>query len=546
MLSTTVGQFSSADKPLPPKIWDHICSFLPKPSLSRLRLVSSAFNRIALRWAYRDLRLEGFGDSAQRFVEIAKSPQLRDLVREVTIDTSVGLEFTYRGNDRYPSPDSFMDALPYVRCFGNLTALHIRFNEFCGEDDRNGLSIEETWPVRYRVLDTVCHCVAGMWTANQQSEIDEKLEDELYDYEPEYHDPQDDIGVPFDQVIHLKELTIANLADYHDTDLAASTAWRKVISLPSLTDLKLLMATETDEGSDESAAYYEEKYEFYEHLPETWLSPCISDNLRVLSLYSQGYWGWFPKMDFRGIEFPQLRVLALGHYVFSHEWQIDWFASIGQKNGSGVLEELYLDDCPILFKARQTIPLDSSDPGYPVVSTVMDQGTTKMHGYSMRWHDVLSRWATDMKALRVFRMGHGEWDGAPQDTLESIDRDLLYEGVDEKVIRYRISHNTHRSFACPEPVDRAYGVEDPEQAWASGKYLQGTGINGRGGCRMQYIKYDIQVNPSPWQETFRSCMDDDDGYEPEEGTRAKDNAAFEELTLAIQSRMTREETGSEE
>lgn len=534
MLSPTIGQPSSGDLPLLPEIWGHICSFLPKPSLSRLRLVSSEFNDIALSWAYRDLRLEGFGTSAERFVEIAKSPKLRDLVRGLTVDTSVGPEFPYKGNDSYPFPISFMDALPYLRCFGNLTALHLRFNEFCGEDDRNGVTIEETWPFRYRVLDTVCHCVAGMWTIDQQFEIDEKVEDELYGYEPEYPDPEDDLGVPIDQVIHLKELTIANLADYHDTDLAASVAWRKVISLPSLTDLKLFIATE-NEDSDNSTAYYEEKYEFF----ETWLCPCISDNLRVLSLYYRDYWGWFPKMDFRGIELPQLRVLALGHYVFSHYWQINWFASIGQ-NGSGGLEELYLDDCPILFKARQASPLDSSDLGYPVVRTVMDEGSTKTYEYPMRWHAVLSQWAMSMKALRVFRMGHGEWDEAPQDTLESFRRDQLYEDVDDEVMSYRVSHNTHRSFACPEPVDQFYGVEDPEKAWASGKYLQGTGINGFGGCRMQYIEYDINVHPSPWQETFRSYMLEDDGYEPEVGTCARDNAAFEELTLAIKAQVIRE------
>jgi hypothetical protein len=80
------------------------------------------------------------------------------------------------------------------------------------------------------------------------------------------------------------------------------------------------------------------------------------------------------------------------NHVFSHDWQIDWFASIVQKNGSGGLEELYSDDYPVLFKARQASSLDSSDPGYPVVSTVMDEGSTKMHGYTMRRHGVLSQW----------------------------------------------------------------------------------------------------------------------------------------------------------
>ncbi|KAM5356931.1 hypothetical protein ACJ41O_003577 [Fusarium nematophilum] len=528
---------SSGGLSLPPEIWESICSFLPKPSLSRLRLVSSKLNDIALPWAYRSLRLEGFGGSTERFVEIAKSPKLRGLVRELTVDTSVGPEFPYKCNNGYPFPDSFVDALPYIRCFSHLTALHLRFNEFCGEGDRNGVTVEETWEFRYMVLDTVCHCIAGMWTVDKQAEIDENAQEP---YERKYPDPQDDLGVPFDQVIQLKELTVANLADFHDTDLASSEALKKVISLPSLIDLKLFIATEIDEDSDDSTARYEEKYDFFEHFPRVWLAPSISNNLRVLSLYYQEYWGWFPKMDFRSINFPQLKVLALGHYVFSHDWQIDWIASIGQKNGNGSLEELYLDDCPILFQADQASPLDESDPGYPVVRAVLHERDAEMHEYPMRWHHVLSQWATSLKALRVFRMGHGEWLEAPEDTLESVRRDVGEEDIDQDVLSYRLSHNMHRSFDCPEPLDKYFGDENPEQAWASGRYLHGTGINGRGGCKLQYIEYDIHVHPSPWQETFTTYMFDEDGYEPEEGTWARDNVAFEELCSIVKARAARE------
>ncbi|KAJ4317329.1 hypothetical protein N0V84_007386 [Fusarium piperis] len=529
-----MSQHSSGSLLLPPEIWDNVCSFLPKPTLSHLRLVSPGLDNIARPWVYRNLRLEGFGNSAERFVEIAKSPGLRNLVRELTVDTSAGPEFPYKSNCEYPFPTSFLDALPYIRCFSHLTALHLRFNEYCGKDDRRGVGIEETWEFRYGVLETVCHCIAGMWTPDQQREIDHKSEHQWHDYDRRHPDPEDDLGVPLDQVIRLKEFTVANLADFYDTDLVASGALKKIMSLPSLIDLKLLITTEMDDGMSESNVYYEEKYEFFDHLSETWLAPSISDNLRVLSLYYKEYWGWLPKMDFRGMDFPKLKVLALGHYVFSHDWQVDWIASIGHTNGSGGLEELYLDDCPILFEALQASPLDQNDPGYPLLSTVLEEADDEMHQYPMRWHHILSKWATSLKALTVFRMGHGEWHEAPRDTLESVLK--YYPQVDEDVLRYRLSNNTHRSFNCPEPLDSEYGSEDPGEAWASGRYVDGTGINGRRAYKLQYIEYDIHITGSPWKETFWSRAFDEEGYEPEEGTWVKDNAAFELLCLTIYAR----------
>jgi hypothetical protein len=57
---------------------------------------------------------------------------------------------------------------------------------------------------------------------------------------------------------------------------------------------------------------------------------------------------------------------------------------------------------------------------------------------------------------------------------------------------------------------------------------------------MQHIEYDINVNPSPWQETFRSYMLEDDSYETKKRTCTRDNAAFRELTSAIKARGARE------
>lgn len=503
--------------PLLPEIWSHICSFMLKPSLSNLRLTSRQMNHIALPHLFRSIRLEGFGGSAERVINIAKSPKLRDLVRELTVDSWVGPGFEYNAEEDYKIPTDFMDALPYIRCFGKVTIMNLRFSEFCGDDDRDYYrpSIEETWSFRYRIIDTVCHCIVGMWTKERQESIDNRAG---LEYDPEY--PEDDLGVSLDHVMPLKEFTISNLADYADPAIPRSKAWKKLLSLDSLVILKLFIARETDSASPENAVYFREKYEFFEDLPNLWLSSPIADNLRVLSLFYCDYWGWFPKFDFRligqdGSSFPQLKVLALGNYVFSHEWQIDWFATIGSKNGSGGLEELYLDDCPILTRAEQMGPLSPSDPGYPMVEPVMHpfEGSSEKFEYSMRWHQVLSRWEESMKALKVFRMGHSHWHSTSLKDAKMFREDAGIDGYRlDATTRHRISYDIHRSF-------------------------NGDGISVTEETRMQYIQYDIGTGPSPWLEARRKrWFPREDDFIVTEELQSKDAGAYEALFAAINAR----------
>ncbi|KAF4994257.1 hypothetical protein FDECE_13196 [Fusarium decemcellulare] len=522
-----------------PEIWHQICALLPKYALFHLRLVSRVLSDIALPWVYRSIFLEGYGDSAERFNSIAKTPKLRDLVREVTIDTWIGPTFRYNSNRNYRIPGPFLDALPYLCCYDKITTLHIGFSEHCGDEDRNhrGTAMEETWSFRYRVLDSVFHCVAGMWTAERQMAIDRKAA--VRRYTPEY--PEHDLSIHLGQVLPIKELIISNLADYNDPNLLSSEAWKKVLSLPTLIDLKLLIATETDEPAPEHTVYFEEKYAMMGDLPFTWLSPVFSENLRDLSLYYAEYWGWFPKMDFRLLgdsPFPRLKVLALGNYVFSHEWQVDWFASVGQQNGSGGLEELYLDDCPILFKARQRGPLDIEDPGYPLVSNVLDVNRIKeTRNYRIRWHHVLSRWARSMGALRVFRMGSGSWS-ASGDTLNSIMRDEPYSEIHYATSSHRYDSAAHRNFAGPEPLG-PQSVKTRKEIWATTKYLYGAGMSLSRADRLQYVEYNIGM-ACPYLEITPGDprIDPEIGaFAPEKETLAKDDTSYEAHLAAVRARM---------
>ncbi|KAF4337779.1 hypothetical protein FBEOM_8376 [Fusarium beomiforme] len=534
---------ASTDTRLVNEIWDNICSFLTPPSLSNLRLASHRLDKIALPWKYRSLRLEAFApESIERFIQIAKTPNLRSLVREITIDTRIEFDFEYLCNDSYIFPTAFMNALPHLRCFTNVTALHIRFEEHCGEDDRYSQTIEETWEFRYRVLDTILHCAAGLWTLEKQLAIDEKMEGYLYLEEDNGFDYSDqDLDFAHDKPFPLKELTITHLADYDDYNITHSEAWKKIISLPTLVDLRIFVTTEECEASPESTIHYIEKYDFFDNLHNTWLSPSISERLRVLSLYFKDYWGWFPIMDFRNIKgdtpFPQLKVLALGNYVFTHDWQIDWFAKVGKENGSGGLEELYLDDCPILYHARQ---LSIGSDGYA------DHGAhTEQHGtgrewnpikrdFPIRWHNILSQWKDTMKGLKVLRMGHGCWWDSPKDTLHTLMQDPDYKDLDQHVLGHRLSRNQHRNFACPAPAEEE--SEESEEIWRSGKYRNGTGIDAERASRMQYIEYNCGLGPSAWLEKNGSWDRNDDGFAPEEGTLEVDNAAWEGIMAVIKAR----------
>lgn len=55
-----------------------------------------------------------------------------------------------------------------------------------------------------------------------------------------------------------------------------------------------------------------------DELPPLWLQPA-SNTLTTLVLYQSSYFGYAPKLDLRGVHFPNLRTLAFGNYTFTHD-----------------------------------------------------------------------------------------------------------------------------------------------------------------------------------------------------------------------------------
>lgn len=556
-----------------------ICSFSSKASIIQLRLTSLALNRAATPWAFRHIRLECFGQGTNRFVSIAKSPGLRPLVHEISCDTWTNLGSQTGSDSWHSSAAGFLNALLYLRYFRRLKALHLRFDAHSGESTRNtwSSSIAETWDFRFRVLNVLFQCLAGTWSRDIQEQIGSES---AFDLEAVDTTQDNHLDTPKAEPICLKTLTIANLAAYDDRRLVDSEASRKVLSSPTLTDLKLYISPEKDELSPEVSFRYPEPYEFFMTLPDTWLAPSLAQNLRVLSLYCRDHWGWCPKMDFRVVNpgkgfntgFPSLKVLALGNYTFSHEWQIEWIASLGQENEAGGLEELYLDDCPILYKACQFAPMDDgetilgrdedgkelsiSNHGYPMKEVITKRCGT--HGasqiqtqqYPLRWYMVLQHWKDTMNGLRVFRMGRGEWQRVPADTFRAcagqFSRPL--RAKDAMVLKHRFSDKEFLSFSCPGPSEPAGPAPEDDFVdlvdWNSDenpddegdpKYQHGTGLRHE---RIDLMKY-FQHRCGIWTESQRdenSFFADREVWAPEEETIARDSAAYNMLLSVVQLR----------
>lgn len=202
----------------------------------------------------------------------------------------------------------------------------------------------------------------------------------------------------------VHSLSIRNLHDLTDYDIMRSEDFKAVIS--RLDSLELSIATEECSASPEREIEYAERHRFFgKDLIEFWLAP-MQENLANLKIYSNCYWGYLPKCDFRPLHFPRLKTLAFGNMTFTHDWQIDWIVSHG-----ATLQSLTLDDCPIVHDALMYNNLDSErcvklQDDY----SLQDGGEHAAWTYPSRWHDYFRKLTAGLPRLRRFGVGHGPWD----------------------------------------------------------------------------------------------------------------------------------------
>lgn len=203
----------------------------------------------------------------------------------------------------------------------------------------------------------------------------------------------------------VHSLSICNLHDLTNYDIMRSEDFKTVIS--RLDTLELSIATQEEDACPEREIEIPERHRFFgKDLIEFWLAP-TQQNLVGLKIYSNCYWGYLPRCDFRPLHFPRLKRLAFGNMTFTHDSQLDWIVS-----HEATLESLTLDDCPIVHDAMMYSDLDSErcvklNDDY----TLPSDGEKACWTYPSRWHDFFRKLAAGLPRLHRFGVGHGPWDG---------------------------------------------------------------------------------------------------------------------------------------
>ncbi|KAK7918437.1 hypothetical protein PG985_010311 [Apiospora marii] len=428
---------------LPNEIYRQILSPLDLGTLQACRLAGRpilqaatelVFRRVTLRVEFMPAQLARSGPN---FVQIATAAHLRPLVREVAIDTAVTpAAFLHAdtvcaaANVPVPRlPEAFLYALPFLNTLTGLKSLEVAFAGGNGTNSGDWLFRHQRGPFAGLVLDTCLRCIAGDWSFSRHVRLQTEI----------LHAMQGEGGTlstEWPSLVTAPQKDPMEVTTLEVTDMPVSLQLAvpdMLLSCESLKHLHLnLSFSELDSVFHNLPRQRGDRFDYFETLPKTWLTPDIANNLRVLSLSHEEYWGWAPKMDLRtvnpGVGFPNLRVLSLGCYVFSHEWQVDWIVTLGHQNGRGGLEELYLKDCPIMWEASVHSSLDESvtelatlsggvvsipNEGYPTDQSLQlpDELSDLIEvSFPLRWSSVLDRWANTMaSSLKIFAMGSEPW-----------------------------------------------------------------------------------------------------------------------------------------
>lgn len=204
----------------------------------------------------------------------------------------------------------------------------------------------------------------------------------------------------------LDQLCIENLQGCGNEMLVRSKDFGAVLSRVQKLELQITTEDVDGDGSLPANLGKKELHSFFgQQLVQGWLEP-VREHLTHLKLYSRDmYFGYLPKCHLP--TFPALRSLILGSLSFSHEEQLTWVLTHGN-----TLEELVLDNCPIVIGVRIPSTLDSNN--FPIEPLFNSSSTGSILApssflYPARWHDYFSRFAVGLNKLRSIRCGFGDW-----------------------------------------------------------------------------------------------------------------------------------------
>lgn len=149
-------------------------------------------------------------------------------------------------------------------------------------------------------------------------------------------------------------------------------------------------------------------HDCWKQFPSRWLLPATS-SLKRLEIYSDFPLGWYPKLDLRGVHFPKLESLALGHFIFSRDVQFDWIITHSQS-----LEELFFDNCSILYQIGHDAPPEEhwlDGEGCPRFHRHNRQEVSHFASYATRWHGVFDLFSHSLTKLKAISFGSSpQWD----------------------------------------------------------------------------------------------------------------------------------------
>jgi hypothetical protein len=355
-----------------------------KTDLKNVRLVSKtlsdAATRVLFSKGYITLpAIEEDPSQVEHLQNILSSPKLSKEVRRLHYTTSLEPNKTVDdyNNDEEATEftNGMKDALHLVNRFPKVEKLEVEFASYCAviqEDDYFTMRPEDSVTFRTEVLTTVFAA----------------------------------LNDPDHPTTNLKSLSFKNLQNVNDPALVTSTNFLQ--TLTRISELRLKFLTQQTEAAPEQAYDLPELYDFFAELPRVWLAPAQA-TLTSLTLHSNDFWGYTPRVDFRALHFSQLRRLELGNFTFTHEWQLEWILSHGE-----TLEVLVLDDCPIIRYMKEYYPLD--EEGY-----ILDHKRSVWPAYGVRhvkseWR-YEGRWAAyfekiekGLSKLKTFQFGMGEWE----------------------------------------------------------------------------------------------------------------------------------------
>ncbi|KAJ5210895.1 Aromatic-ring-hydroxylating dioxygenase alpha subunit [Penicillium cf. griseofulvum] len=350
---------------LPIELLAIITSFSDTETLKALRLTNHMLSAIATKNLFSMFSLNTSDKGCADFESVVAHPQLKEHVRKIRLNTVEEDEYSDEEHDELELPFKWKEVLLTLPNIPNLESVVLRFEKNCSMDD-SWTDIPQPADYRKTIIEWLG---TGLVSLKQP----------------------------------LKELGIQNQQNV----TTPSKDLQQVLS--TLSSLRMNVMHELQPSCPENELEKKEVREFYANiLPSMWLKPTMG-SLRKLSLYANLYWGFYPKFSLEGIHCPNLQSLTLGNFCFFEDQQLDWILS-----HSSTLQELYLDDCPILFQARilnlewqlAKCPLPRSSMEFRTGGKACSDGW--YYHYPRQWNHYFASFETGLPHLRRFAIGHNE------------------------------------------------------------------------------------------------------------------------------------------